>query len=120
MRRKISKSKLENWLFRPGTQASPHLSRSSSTAVLYTSPGDSNVIGAHGPDLGLENERHHRSSEPIQYSHSISSSRNSSLGPVPMMTLTTPPTLQSPISNTPNLIINNKVRADQINIWGKG
>ena len=104
VRRKVSKARLENWLYRPNTQT-PHNSRSSSPGLPYSS-SDSN--GPFNGNQENQNVRHHRSSEPIQFSNSIASSsqRNSSYGRLPMMLL--PPNIQSPNSNTMQLHLSNK------------
>ena len=94
---------MENWLYRPNTQT-PQNSRSSSPGLPY-SLGDTN--GPLNGNQETNNVRHHRSSEPIQFSNSIasSSSRNSSYGRLPMMLL--PPNIQS--TNTMQLNVSNKV-----------
>ena len=104
VRRKVSKARLENWLYRPNTQT-PHNSRSSSPGLPYSS-GDSN--GTFNGSQENQNVRHHRSSEPIQFSNSIASSsqRNSSYGRLPMMLL--PPNIQSLNSNSMQLNVSNK------------
>ena len=115
MRRKVSKARLENWLYKPNTQT-PHNSRSSSPGLLYSSSyGDNN-----GPPNGTQdtsnNMKHHRASEPIQFwnnSMNSSSSRNSSYGRMSLMASTSnlPSILNQSIKNpnTLHLNVSNKV-----------
>ena len=107
MRRKVSKARLENWLYRPNTQT-PQNSRSSSPGLLYSSQYSDN----NGPSNGNQdnNYKHHRASEPIQFSNNSIASpspRNSFFGRSPLVASTT--NLQSTIPNTLHLNINDKV-----------
>ena len=85
VRRKVSRARLENWLYRPNTQT-PHNSRSSSPG-LPSSSGD-NISIYNGGQETIK-ERTHRSSEPLQFSNTIPSpsSRNNSYGRLPLVLL---------------------------------
>ena len=106
VRRKVSKARLENWLYRPNTQT-PQNSRSSSPGLLYSSQYSDNNGPPNGSQDTANNVKHHRASEPIQFSNNSPSSRNSSYGRLPLLASTT--NLQSPSSNTLHLNISNKV-----------
>ena len=114
VRRKVSRARLENWLYRPNTQT-PHNSRSSSPG-LPCSSGDNISIYNGGQDT--IKERTHRSSEPMQYSNSIPSpsSRNSSYGRLPLVLLS--PNLHSP-SSTLQLNTVNKVFLVRLDHFGE-
>ena len=92
VRRKVSKARLENWLYKPNTQT-PHNSRSSSPSLLYSSSYGDNNGPPNGTQDTTNNMKHHRASEPIQFwsnSMNSSSSRNSSYGRMSLMASAVP------------------------------
>ena len=116
VRRKVSKARLENWLYKPNTHT-PQNSRSSSPGLLYSSSYGDNNGPTNGTQDTTNNVKHQRVSEPIQFwnnSMNSSSSRNSSYGRLPLMASTSnlPSIVNQSIKN-PNslhLSVSNKVK----------